>query len=139
VRSREHIIKFLSNYWQGQPSEMGLRSAAMLDAWVGLHHIPSAALSAVDWSNTLYQQILLSANTGCGSLSTYDFASLTRLVFLAHDFAIRLELSPHHYRFLKLMMHPRPRDGGNVSTRHPTLEAAVSDWRSSHPASEIFQ
>jgi hypothetical protein len=139
VKDREAIIKHLSYVTKSVPSEAGLRSAELLDHWLGLHHIPEGNLAGVDWSHMRFQQLLISTIGGWASLSSFDGSGLTRLVFLAHDLAVRIELDPHHFRFLKLTMHPRPRDGGNFSARHPTLEAAVTDWRSNHPSSEAFQ
>ena len=115
------------------PSESGLRVADLLDRWVGLHHIPEKHLAKVDWANPIWQELLW--DDGC--LSTFDFDMLTRLVFLAHDMAIRVEVNPC-MRHLKLMFHPKKRDG-QFSARHPTLARAVAAWREAHPMAEIYE
>lgn len=64
-----------------------------------------------------------------GGLSTYDFDHLTRLVIGAHDECIRVCLEPKAPRYMRLSMSPRDRDGDNISTRHPTIEDAISSFR----------
>lgn len=39
----------------------------------------------------------------------------------------RVDLSPS-MKYMQIMFHPRVREGG-MSERHPTLEAAVEQWR----------
>lgn len=66
-------------------------------------------------------------------LATYDVDQLTRLVFLAHDRCIRVELGPSAPGRIKIILHRRHhREGGDIWFRHPTLEAAVSAWRARH-------
>ncbi len=69
-----------------------------------------------------------------GSLSTFDFNDLTRLVFLAHDYCIRVEISPRANRYFTIRLHPRTRDGDSFSNRHPSIEDALSAWRGAYPA-----
>ncbi|HZS84188.1 MAG TPA: hypothetical protein VFA50_15035, partial [Stellaceae bacterium] len=60
----------------------------------------------------------------------YDFDHLTRLVIAAHDRCVRLDIEPAARRYLWLILHPREREGG-MSRRHPTIEQAIADFRSS--------
>lgn len=84
------------------------------------------------------------------ALATYDFTQLTRLVIMAHDKCVRVEVSayaPHEdedvaplddngepperwfpARALTIAIWPRRREG-NFSERHPTLEHAVQAYR----------
>ena len=64
-----------------------------------------------------------------GSLATYDFGTLTALVIRAHDEAVRLEIQPASPKYLRLVFHPRKRDGGQVWERHPTMEWALERAR----------
>ena len=62
--------------------------------------------------------------------ATYDFNQLTRLVIAAHDECIRVEINPHTFRHLKINMWPRAGRDGRMYERHPTIEDAISDFRS---------
>ena len=95
----------------------------------GIYHIQRAA-SKVDWKNPLYIEINL-----YGGMATFDSASLTRLVFLAHDYAIRIEINGARNGILKLLFHRRDRDG-DLYHRHPTLEDAVKQWRVWYPGDD---
>jgi hypothetical protein len=120
-------------YWtKTQPSDVGLRVAALLDEWQGLHHFDSRAMKKVDWSNPLYILLTLDHGMSSGQLATYDFSGLTALVFLAHDHCIRLDVQPCNGTHVKLVFHPRQRSG-SMPQRHPGLEDAVTEWRKRHP------
>ena len=122
-------------YWtKTPPSEVGLRVAALLDEWHGLHHFDERSMKKIDWSNPMFVLLTLDHHTSPGQLATYDFSGLTKLVFLAHDHCIRVDLMPCNGSYLKLMFHPRQREG-SMPQRHPMLEEAVASWRKNHPAS----
>lgn len=109
-------------------SDAGARCADLVETWVGgLHHYPEGqrALRKTDWSGDHVTFLMY------GSVATFDFDQLTRLVFLAHDHAIRVEVQPA-MRYLRILLHPRVREG-TWDTRHPTLEATVAKWREHHP------
>jgi hypothetical protein len=63
-----------------------------------------------------------------GSMATWDFDELTRLVVLAHDRCIRAEVHPCTPQMLRLFLHVRERTG-SVSHRHPTIEDAMASCR----------
>lgn len=115
-------VKHLTYY--GLPVSLaGARCARLLDVWLdGLHHFPGGqrALRAVDWSQDFVTVSLCNEV----SMSTCDFDGLTRLVFLAHDHAIRIEVQPA-MRTLRILLHPRARIGG-AAVAHPTLDRAVA-------------
>ena len=109
-------------------SDAGARCAELVETWVGgLHHFPEGqkALRKTDWSGEYVTFLVY------GSIATFDHDQITRLVFLAHDHAIRVEIQPA-MRYLRILLHPRAREG-NMSLRHPTLEAAVEAYRKHHP------
>jgi hypothetical protein len=121
-------------YWckTGEPSKLGIRVAAMLADWAGGgHHLEMAAMEKVDWTNEAYIRCQLDTGYIDGDLSTFDFDGLTRLVFLAHDYSIRVAVSPINRRSLQFLFHGRNRTGG-FSQRHPTIEQAVNLWRKRH-------
>lgn len=59
-----------------------------------------------------------------GTLATFDFDELTRLVLMAHEKCIRVEITPCNFRLIKIRIHKRVRDG-NSMRRHPTLEQVL--------------
>lgn len=89
----------------------------------GRHHIPSGGVKewGLGWEVNFY-----------GDLSTWDFDVLTRLVFLAHDRAFRVELGNGGPRRIKIIIHKRVRTGG-ISERHPTIDEALERWRERNP------
>lgn len=106
-------------------SELGKNVADLLgELFRGIYHLDYKQLRKVDWSNSYYIEFIL----GWKTLSTFDFDELTRLVFLAHHMAIRVEISPHAFKFIRLMFHQRNRDG-DFAHRHPTLDDAVSTFK----------
>jgi hypothetical protein len=89
-------------------------------AFRGLHHLPSGFKDHGRW---------IEANI-FGGVATYDFDVLTRLVVAAHDLCVRVEISHSGPRLIKLILHPRQREGG-MCHRHPTIEEAIKKVRES--------
>jgi hypothetical protein len=58
--------------------------------------------------------------------ATFDFDGLTRLVLLAHDRMIRVQLEPSGPRMIGFAMWKRHHREGGMSERHPTIEQAIS-------------
>jgi hypothetical protein len=106
-------------------SELGKNVADLLgELFYGIYHLGSNQLRKVDWSNKHYIEFIL----GWKTLSTFDFDELTRLVFLAHHMAIRVEISPHAFNFIMLRFHQRQRNS-DFALRHPTLDKAVTTFK----------
>lgn len=84
----------------------------------GLHHLPP-----IKWS-----EHSASINAAYADLSTWDFNRLTALVIGAHDECIRVEVSQGGPRAVKITCWPRQREG-SMSERHPTIEAAIEQYR----------
>lgn len=130
MNANDSAADVLRNDYKLKVSEDGARCAELLRVWLGgLHHFPGGdkALRATDWS-TFFVLVRLKHK----ALSTFDGDSLTRLVFLAHDHAIRVDLHSEAMKSITLMLHPRPRDG-SVMKRHPTIEEALAAHRRFHP------
>ena len=109
-------------------SENGARCAELVEAWFdGMPHIPSSGrgLRKGDWGGDYV------TFTMYGGLASFDFSTLTRLVFLAHDHAIRAEVTPA-MRYLRITLSPRTREATMI-TGHPTLEEAVAMHRKRFP------
>jgi hypothetical protein len=136
MRSRAEIIDQLSFYMKEgtTPSEAGIRCAVLLDSLVGLHHIDGAAMKKADWTNDRWLQITLN-----GSFSTCDYDDLTRMVFLAHDMCIRIEIVAATRGRVSLMLHPRHTRNGQMSKRHCTIETALANFRTRHLSLELFE
>lgn len=130
MRDDKQVRQQLSYWSKTPPSDTGMRVAMLLEEWGGLHHFEESLMSKVDWSHPFFIKM---RTRGC--LSTFDFNMLTRLVFLAHDHCIRVELTPCNQQFLTLYFHPRCREG-SACQRHPTAEDALSMWRTSHPGNQ---
>ena len=133
----DELLQQHLKYYCDAPSVAGYRVAALLDDWQGLHHFDRKELLSADWKNTRWIEIKLSTHSMYGHLSTFDFSSLTQLVFLAHDHCIRVELSAVSKQSYKIIFHPRDLREGSSMARHPTLEKAVELWRKTSKEVEI--
>jgi ParB/RepB/Spo0J family partition protein len=134
-------IKRLLHCYSKSPSAAGIRVAVLLEAWHGLHHFDEAALRKVEWSNDRFQVLRVSKFEIAGQLASFDFDGLTKLIFLAHDHCIRVDLTPSNRNFL-IMFHPRaiPRSrlpsrygGGHIlrrsRPRHPRRSLPATAFR----------
>lgn len=89
----------------------------------GLHHL----------GDNQVRRILKENDSWCvkylaGHLATYDGWELTKLVLLAHDMAIRVEIQPCNFRYFTILFHERQREG-EFSRRHPSIEQVLQAWR----------
>ena len=89
----------------------------------GEHHIPSE-IKPFGFGWSVFHH---------GDLSSYDCDFLTRLIFLAHDKAIRASVMPRGPRGIQITIWQRGREG-KISERHPTIAEALRDWRERHPS-----
>ena len=92
----------------------------------GEHHIPNGSRRGAD-GVTPYGLGWCVFDDGT-DWATFDFSELTRLVFLAHDRCLRVEMTPARNGKLKIAIGRREREGAQ-GRRHPTLEKAVEAWR----------
>jgi len=97
------------------------------DVFGGIYHLDTRALRKVEWDNKHHILFIL----GWHSLATVDFGELTRIVVLAHDRALRVEISPHTFRHMKLLFHQRE-TGNEPSTQCPTLEDHIQRIRNNY-------
>lgn len=125
------------NYKYAHPeavfSDLGCAVADLLgELFYGIYHIDNRALMKVDWTNKSYIEISI----GWQDWSTVDFDNLTRLVFLAHHQALRVNLTPVKYGYMRLLFHQRTRSGGSWQ-RCPRLEDAYSKFFASCSLVEV--
>lgn len=100
--SREEALKFFSDFFFGE------------------HHFPS---EMKEWGNGWCMAVT-------NSVSTYDFNHLTRLVVMAHDRCIRVEIAPKGMNRMLIIVHKRVRaealgESLGISKVHPTMEEAI--------------
>jgi hypothetical protein len=111
-------------------SPLGENVARLLNEWAGgIYHLwPEASRS--NWKDPNYIMLTIRSE-----IATFDFDSMTRLVFLCHDYAIRCSAHGVGPGYTRLMFHQRQREG-HMAQRHPTIEQALAEYRRFHPAPE---
>ena len=100
--------------------------AFFAEFYCGEHHIPRKGLKPCGNGWSVNHR---------GSLATFDFNTLTRLVFLAHDRCVRVEIMHGGPGSLKIGIWQRDRNGSSTQ-RHPTITEALETWREKHPLLE---
>jgi len=91
------------------------------DLYGGIYHVNHSALKRVDWAHGECIRLTIDDSR----MSTFDCADLTKLVVLAHDRCIRVEIQAAAHGFLWLVFSPRNRNG-TMYERHPTLEDHIA-------------
>lgn len=71
--------------------------------------------------------------------ATFDFDRLTRIVMLAHDRMIRVEVVPSGPRMIGFNLWKRHEREGSMSERHPTLEQAIEVHRRYYPMEGVMK
>lgn len=92
----------------------------MLCDWArGEHHLP----------NRIYADGQGVKINWYGDLSSYDFDCLTRLVILAHQYAIRVEIGSSGPRMVSIRAHRRyhrgPTEERKICEHHPSLDDLI--------------
>lgn len=87
----------------------------------GEHHIPN--------QGKLKEYGMGWAVDGVRDAATFDFDLLTRIVVLAHDKCVRVEIVARSPKDLRIAIHKRAGREGAMYARHPTLEGAVARMR----------
>jgi len=85
----------------------------------GFHHIYNEVRP---WGDGIQTSIY-------GGWSTYDFDQLTRLVVLAHDKIVRVEIGSSGPNMFRLILHKRHTREGRITEKHPTIEDAIERIR----------
>lgn len=121
-----------SRILKGEISELGKRVGDLLgEVFRGLYNAP-VNYEKVEWHDPRCITVNIDR-----TLSTVDFNDLTLLVFLAHDFSLRVEISSRTFKHMQLMFHKRPRGNSNMNC-HPTLEEALERYRARYPKDGEF-
>lgn len=99
-------------------SPLGVAAANLLgDVFEGIYHIDTPKFRAVVWNDP--ECIIVPINS---SLCTVDFDHLTRLVVLAHDRMIRVDIQAQGRNWLLLLFHQRRSRTGERHERYETIE-----------------
>jgi hypothetical protein len=106
-------------------SEHGRNVADLLgDVFLGIYHLNRTSLGKVNWENKRYIDV-----TVRGVMSTYDDDLMTRLVVLAFDRMMRVEIVGLGPLYLRLTFYQRKTRKGTLMERVPTLEDHVKSLR----------
>jgi len=62
------------------------------------------------------------------NFATFDGSGLTKLVLLAHEKCVRVDIQSEIPQVMEICIWKREREGG-VSERHPTIEQAIESFR----------
>lgn len=90
----------------------------------GLHHVSSTQKEQFDYKATndfVYKRF--------GSMATYDASHLTTLVILAHELAVRIEVSSLGFKYWKISFYERSKTGQRMYERHPSIDEVIKNWR----------
>lgn len=122
-RNRYAGADWVSKDYKRPMSEFGRLVADVLgQAFLGIYHI-ERYIRGTDWTSELWIRVCYR-----GGLATTDGNELTRLVLLAHDACVRLEIEPCNMNFVYLTFTPRKREGSTMDS-HPTMEANITKLR----------
>lgn len=122
--------EWIKQTFQTEMSPLGGNVANLLDkVFKGIYHLDMGKLEKVDWGDPYVVSVQLYYQ----NLATFDNDYLTRLVVLAHDYCLRLDISAATIKTLELMFHQR-QPTGNVSQQMPTMEQHLAAIRCYHPA-----
>ena len=109
-------------------SELGKAAADLMgDVFLGIYHIDTKQLRQVDWADPSY--IVVPINS---SLCTVDFDHLTRLMVLAHDRMMRVDIQGKSRGWLSVTITQRATRDGRLWDRCPTLEDHAAALRAAY-------
>lgn len=95
----------------------------LCELYGGAHHVFGKVTAIGNYG------IQIHAQYSHNIFGTFDYDVLTKAVVLAHDRMIRFAIEPSRAGALKLSFMKRHTRDGDVSSRHPTLEAAIEKFR----------
>ncbi len=120
----------------GDMSPLGEAAADFLgDLFLGIYHMNTTSLRKVDWTDPYYIRVTLPSGL---SMATVDGNMLTKIVVLAHDRMLRVDILSVGPRYLALLIHQRHnrlREDG-ISRWCPTLEDHAAIIRKNYGTTE---
>lgn len=125
MRTDEEIAYFLSfSTNQTSFSTAGMAAARFIEKVWGLHNA-NVNLSKINFAHP--ENIRFSLTTG--GLATVDYNELTRMVVIAHDMVLRLEIQPASPRQLRVILSLRQRESKRFWEMCPTIEEHIATIR----------
>ena len=107
-------------------SEAGEAAANFLGAlFLGIYHLNPTSLRKVDWSDRYNIRVTVGGN----GFATVDDNQLTRLVVLAHDMCLRVEIEGIGPGYQRLTISKRPNRDGAITNRCPYLADHIHEIR----------
>lgn len=103
--------------------------ALLVEVFRGEHHVPHPIRH---WGRGI------KISVGTGALSTFDFDYLTRLVILAHDRMVRVEICTSGPGRAGVALHKRHGRDGDICHRHPTIWQAIASIRKEQPRNDFI-
>lgn len=106
-------------------SPLGITVADLLGyVFAGIYHMDTSMLIRVDWSNRDVIEV-----NHYGGLATWDFNELTKLVVVAHDMMLRMEVRQSGPRRVGMAFWQRRTREGGIAERMPTIEQQIEAIR----------
>lgn len=103
-----------------EPSELGIKTAIILTKlFQGMHHVPVSQIKKINWKSEFNIPFSYFA-----SMSTFDDNLLTRLIILAHEYCVRVEIKACNFHYFTIQFSKRTGREGPSHDRHPTVEQA---------------
>lgn len=104
------------------PEPLTLKTATIFfgQLFGGVHHIPGCKVTPIGIGGF---KVKVTA-----PMATYDNALLTKLVVMAHEESIRVEIAPERGQCFSINIFQRQRDG-EYYERHPTMEDATKFFK----------
>jgi hypothetical protein len=134
MNNNSPAVDWLKRQYKIEISELGANVAEFLDKMWGIHNCNRTSLSKVDWSNDTWIEVVIGK-----IMSTVDNNDLTRLVVIAHQMMLRIELKGVGPGYIKLQFHQRTRRENNDGTFWrwcPHIEDHVEMIAKHHQAKE---
>jgi len=127
---REYVLHNIKSYCKCEnPSENTIKAVYILNRlYLGLHHCYDVIhrLTPKDCADPYFLKVTI---YGKGGLATWDFDQLTRLVIMAHELCMRVEITSCNMQYLHLAFSQRETREGDICKRHPSIEEAVERVR----------
>lgn len=131
IDGKTRALNWLRYEFKGHISELGGNVAWFLDTMWGLHNLNSTSRRKVDWSNDTWIEIVIDK-----PLCTVDSDGLTRLVVIAHQRMLRVEIHGCGPGYIKLVFHQRTsrNRADGLSRWCPDIHEHVDMITAHHPA-----
>ncbi len=120
---KESHLKWLNSYREDWMSDdQWLLSLFLCRLFRGFHHCPDIKQKNCSGGN-------LVVNTRTGYFANYDYDLLTKMVIMAHNWGVRVQVSGGGPGMLKISLWKRNVREGDICDRMPTIDHMVSIYK----------